>query len=81
MKIFEKPTIAEIVALLSCLSMSLSYSVMTSPAMTQDPRLMSRPDLKYREVADERVAVTFLLAVRTDDRGSMEFLDYVDKHK
>ena len=55
--------------------------LMTSPAMTQDPRLMSRPDLKYREVADERVAVTFLLAVRTDDRGSMEFLDYVDKHK
>ena len=55
--------------------------LMTSPAMVQDPRLRSRPDLKYREVADERVAVTFLLAVRADDRGSMEFLDYVRKHK
>lgn len=55
--------------------------LMTSPAMTQDPRLKSRPDLKYQEVVDERVSVTFLLAVRSDDRGSMEFLDYVLRHK
>lgn len=55
--------------------------LMTSPAMVQDPRLRSRPDLMYAEVADERVAVTFLLAVRADDRGSVDFLDYVARHK
>ena len=55
--------------------------LMTSPAMMQDPRLKSRPDLKCLEVADSRVAVTFLLAARAGDRGSMEFLDYVERHK
>lgn len=55
--------------------------LMTSPAMVQDPRLKSRPDLRYLEVADERIAVTFLLAVRASDKGSMEFLDYVARNK
>lgn len=54
--------------------------LMTSPAMVHDPRLKSRADLKYHEVSDKRVAVTFLLAVRASDKGSVEFLDYVSRN-
>ncbi len=54
--------------------------LMTTPAMAQDPRLRSRPDLKYAVVEDERVAVAFLLAVRADDRDSVAFSNYVRDH-
>ena len=54
--------------------------LMTTPAMAQDPRLRSRPDLKYAVIDDERVAVAFLLAVRADDRESVAFLNYVSDH-
>jgi len=61
--------------------MFMSYfhdgALMTSPAMMQDPRWMSRPDLESAVIEDERIATAFLLAVRADDRGALAFLDYV----
>ena len=55
--------------------------LMTTPAMEQDPRLRSRSDLKYATITDERLAVTFSLAVRVDDRQAVAFLDYVASHR
>lgn len=55
--------------------------LMATPAMQQDPRLRSRPDLKNCVISDERVAVTFLLAVRADDVVATPFLDYALEYK
>lgn len=55
--------------------------LMTTPAMTHDPRLRSRPDLRCLEVSDERVAVTFLLSVRVNDKAANDLLNYVMAHK
>ena len=55
--------------------------LMTSPAMVRDPRLQSRSDLTFAVVDDERVAATFLLAARCDDREASAFLDYVSRHR
>ncbi len=55
--------------------------LMTTPAMEQDPRLRSRSDLKYATVEDDRIAVTFSLAARADDKQAMALLDYVGSHK
>ena len=56
-------------------------ALMTTPAMMQDPRLRSRPELRCVQVLDERVAVTFLLAVRASDAGAVEFQNYARAHK
>lgn len=54
--------------------------LMTTPAMVHDPRLRSRPDLRFLGIDDKRVAVTFSLAVRADDRAAIEVLEYVRAH-